>query len=245
MSVDLRTNAPVIYSMKDYQAMFDLSSADLQKVIMNCPAGFSSFNAEMTASGYVARSADFAYNLSYDDMLDFVADELSLSQEQLQLHVTNRVDAMQKPAAYWRGLALFLADYQTALGSRYFPFNGPALSAEEKDADFCVLSGSVLPIENKNIQLLLLPYYFFHSENTVDELYHALINWMSYVEEIRIFPIHDENHQEPVALAPLLLMMQNSQYSVEVRAVEYSRQDEGATNGYAMLRVWRRTCEVQ
>ncbi len=244
MAVDLRTNAPFVYSMKDYQAMFDLSSGDLQKVIMNCPAGLSSFNAEMTANGFAAFSADPAYHLSYDDLLVFIANELSLSQEQLNQHLIDQVGAEQKPAAYWSSLALFLADYQKAQKTRYFPFNAPALPMDEQGAHFCMLSGTVLPIENKHVQLLLLPYYFFHSENTVDELYHALMNWMSYVEEIRIFPIHDENHQEPGALAPLLLMLQNSEYRTELRAVEYSRQSEEMTNGHAMLRVWRRTCEV-
>ena len=61
MSLRLEQTVPFGRSLREYELMFSLSAADRRSRILDCAAGPSSFNAELTAAGGDVRSIDPLY----------------------------------------------------------------------------------------------------------------------------------------------------------------------------------------
>jgi hypothetical protein len=61
MSIRLEQTVPFGRSLREYELMFSLSAADRRSRILDCAAGPSSFNAELTAAGGDVRSIDPLY----------------------------------------------------------------------------------------------------------------------------------------------------------------------------------------
>ena len=219
-----------VYNFADYCQMFDLSEADRKKAILDFPGGVSSFNAEMHELGHSVLSADVAYVLSPDEIQQHAQkvyekneDFLTANMQTLRSHVADEVD---KIFAQWQdNMRMFIDHYaQSSSSERY-----------------CVIDSSTLPFSDGQFSLALCSDFMFHTQSSDLLSPEVLIKELCRVaHEVRVFPLLDEKGEVNPGLGPLMLMLQQDGYGVEVREVPY----ELRKGGNAMLRVWSNQCEV-
>ena len=63
---------------------------------------------------------------------------------------------------------------------------------------------------------------------------------MRVATEVRIFPLLNCHSEPSPSVAPLVMMLQDQGYGVEVREVPFALKPQGN----AMLRIWARQCNV-
>lgn len=219
------------HDLNDYQHMFDLNDDDLQKKVITCASGFDSFNAEMTHLGHKVVSCARNYDLGKSDMLDLIANNL----DRLQKHVSNNLDDflladskdLKEVEQKWtRAATLFLNDYeQGQQQKRYRADVLPSLQFDDYDFDIALCS------------------HFLFSLGTISEQAHIdYIKEMARVaKEVRLFPLNDVNGEVSDVLGPVMLALQQDNYFVEVRQVDYEFQ----RGGNAMLRAYATKCDIE
>lgn len=209
-----------IYSLADYRKMFALTDADLSRTILDYPGGISSFNAEVYAQGYSIQSADPCYHIAADDMVHFVDDVIAHNQTQLAA-----ADQTQVVQAWQQSKAQFLADY--ALG--------------QQQGRYQVMDLPLLPVADQRYQLMLCPNLMFTKRLELLNSEQIIIELCRVAEEVRIFPVVNDEGELSESLGPLLLTLQQRNYGVEIREVGYQQYH----NGNVMLRLWARECVVE
>jgi hypothetical protein len=211
----------------DYRQMYDLTTVELSKKILDFSAGTSSFNCEAHRQGMSVVSVDASYQLGLDEMrlqadhcFFHAVEQLRTNSKRLK---ASSEQAVLKVIAQWqKNLALFLADYATGKQEgRYQP---------------CVLP--TLPYEANQFQLALCTNYFFNQSMPRETILLTLKELARVAEEVRIFPLLDSEGNMPAELGPLMLYFQQNHFGVEVRAVSH----RALKNGNAMLRVWEQEC---
>ncbi len=218
-----------IYDFSDYQQMYDLTQSDFSKTILDFSAGISSFNAEASARGMKVISVDPAYQLSEAAMdshartvLHHTISQLEADPTRLQNH---SADSRQKIESLWEKTEkLFLQDYATGKSQqRYQSIKLPSF-----------------PYSSLQFQLALCTDYVFHHALSREKV-HAILKELARVaEEVRIFPLLDNNGKMPAELGPLMLYFQQKNYGIEVREVPYHT----LKGGNAMLRIWEQECRL-
>ena len=99
-----------------------------------------------------------------------------------------------------------------------------------------------LPFADFSFDFALSAHYLFADldEQTV-EFHLAIIRELARVaKEVRIFPLIDRNGKTSEFLGPVLLGLQQDNYGVEIREVDFHLYP----TGNAMLRVWAQQCEL-
>lgn len=217
-----------IYSLADYRLMFDLSEKELTKRILDFPGGISSFNAEMHALDHQVISADRIYNLQQAEMLDLGEQLFVQSEEQLR----SNIDALENPKSLedvivnWdSSKTTFLMDY--TLGREQGRYQEACLPK--------------LPFKDDQFQLALCSDFLFHLQAREGFDAKLLIAELCRVStEARIFPLMNEAGQIAEKLGPIMLLLQQNNFGIEVRQVKYPYR-KGSN---AMLRIWQRECIV-
>lgn len=206
-----------IYSLADYRQIFDLSDQDLQKELLDFPAGISSVNAELNALGHRIISAGPLYSLNPTQMQQFA---------QQNLH--RNIEASQDPAlieSWKRSTELFLNDYDIGKQhGRYIALQLPPFSQIHHPCELLLCA-----------DLLFNP----HPEGVHDtsELMNDLAKLAA---EVRIYPLPEDKTAVNSALGPVMLEFQRRNFGVEVRAIEWPHRNKSN----AMLRVWAKECIV-
>ncbi len=208
-----------IYNLNDYRQIFGLSEPDLQKKILAYPAGISSVNAELYALGHLIISGDPAYALSLMEMRDYAGKIL-----QENIAAIDKSHQSSLIAQWEHSLELFLVDYETGKKQgRYRAMDLPPFSAVEE-----------------TFELLLCTDFLFNppgNSGTAQEMMNELCKLAA---EVRIFPLPQDKNAVSAELGPLMLALQQRNFGVEIRAVDYPPCHQAS----AMLRIWARECEV-
>jgi len=226
MSIKLAEVVPWGRSLEEYIRMFDLNSDVLKLVILDCGGGPSSFNAEMTRSGYKVISCDPIYRFSareiarrikevypvilsaqYRNKEKFVWQDISSPEELGRIRMT----AMEN----------FLEDFPAGLReSRYVKDELPTLSFSTNQFDLALCS-----------HLL-----FTYSDQLSADFHLASILEMCRVaKEVRVFPLVTQFTGEPSPfLQPIVSQLTARGYQVELKRVSYEFQ----RNGNQVLRVF-------
>ena len=186
MSVELDEIIPWGRSRHEYELMFSLNRADLQKNILGCGDGPASFNAEMTQAGHSVVSFDPIYSFSGADIqarFD-ASSEVIVSQVRATLEtwnwnyhhsheglLTNRRNALMK----------FLADYE----------NG------KRAGRYRVASLPSLQFSDGQFDLALCSHLLFLYSDQLSEKFHvqSVMELCRVAKEIRIFPLLALSHQ--------------------------------------------------
>lgn len=219
------------HDLNDYQHMFDLTDEDLNKRFITCASGFDSFNAQMTQLGHQVISCARNYDLSKTEMQVLIKNNL----DRLQQYVSSNLDDfllsdskdLKEAERKWSQAAkLFLDDYETGQQQqRYRSDVLPNLQFDDFKFDYALCS------------------HFLFSLGTISEQAHiAYIKEMARVaKEVRIFPLNDVSGEVSDVLGPVMLALQQDNYFVEVRQVNYEFQ----RGGNAMLRAYATKCDIQ
>lgn len=229
MEIATVSAASWIYDFSDYQQMYDLTQKDFSKSIFDFSAGIASFNAEATRRGMSVISMDAMYALSENEMRaqaqGFLQQTISQLKEAPERLKKPSETAVNEVIHLWEKTEkLFLDDYPMGRSQlRYQPMKMPKLIYETHQFD-----------------LALCTDFIFHhalSRETVNQVLNELCR---VAEEVRIFPLLDNQGKMPKELGPLMLMLQQKNFGVEVRQVSYHT----LSGGNAMLRIWQQECHI-
>jgi len=227
--MELRDVVPWGRNLEEYRAMFALDDGELERPILGCGDGPSSFNAQVTKSGGNVVSIDPVYG--------FAKEEIARRIRETAVTVLEQV-AQNEGAYVWKeigslaglervrmaAMAEFLEDYDRGRAQgRYVEASLPHL-----------------PFGDGAFALVLCSHFLFLYGDRFDLEFHlAAVSEMCRVgNEVRIFPLLDLKGEPSRHLKPLREHLERNGWSCSVETVGYEFQ-KGAD---AMLRV-RKTRE--
>ena len=196
----------MIYGLEDYKLIFDLKQKDLEKKILEFPAGFSSFNTQMHGLGYHIVSADPLYQYDQAQLRDYA--QVNLSEDD-----------------FYRAKKM-LNDFGWGKES------GRYVAADSPEATFSF----------HQFDLLLCHDWVFKT-NPEDVLFQEerIRQLAGLAQELRIFPLTNDQGENAEALAPVMLSLQKQGFDLEVKDVGFQFEK----NGHVMLKVSVDSCDVE
>lgn len=219
------------HHIDDYCDMFALSQEDLNASFLEYGCGASAVNAEMHIAKHPIVSCDPLFVLDKPTLNT----KVSLIFEDMVARIHSNLDRYDFKRygnfeAFVRsrreGVATFFADYDLGITEkRYLP-----------------LSDTSLPFADFTFDFALSSHYFFADLDQQDVNFHvqAIQELARVAKEVRIFPLIDQHGQTSSFLGPLLLALQQAEFGIEVREVNFKLQEKGN----AMLRVWAQKCQL-
>lgn len=219
------------YHLDEYRQMFGLVDVDLNGRLLEYNSGVNAVNAELHARQLSMTSCDpwFALDASALEKkvtadVEQAIRDMKHTLQRYDFRTYGTVDALIEKRR--NGIATCLADYDKGrTEKRYLP-----------------TQKGLLPFDDDSFDLALSADCFFTGapDQTVDT-HLEQIKALAYVaKEVRIYPLVEKNGQPSLLLGPVLLGLQQGNFAVEIREVDYHLQ----CGSYAMLRVWARECQV-
>lgn len=226
MSIRLDQTVPFGRSLREYELMFLLSAADRRTRILDCAAGPSSFNAELTAAGGVVCSIDPLYQFTgaeiqrqFFQTLDQVIKQVkATSQNWVWSHHRDPNDLRQNRINV---MNMFVADYPAGQGTgRYICSSLPPL-----------------PFEQDRFDLALSSHFLFLYSDHFDEAFHldAIRAMLRVAREVRVFPLLALRAERSQHLEPICDCLRREGYTFSIERVGYELQ----RGGNEMLRLRR------
>jgi SAM-dependent methyltransferase len=206
-------------SLADYRKMFNLNDDELHLSILDCGAGPSSFNVEMTHLGNQVISCDPIYQFTREEIQQRILKTYPIIIEGLKANFDRFVwQDIQTPEAQGEirlaAMNQFLADLKEGLKQgRYLNRELPNLFFTSQQFDLALCS-----------HLL-----FTYSEQFSYEFHLQAIQEMCRVaREVRIFPLL-ENFTGNVSphLEPIQKELQQHNYQTQIISVDYEFQKNG------------------
>lgn len=209
-------------SLAEYRAMFALTAADLERSIMDCPGGASSFTAELSAAGGRVVAADPTYARPAREVAQLSRDDMKRANDYQRRNPDEYVwtffDGHESYlASRSRSVELFLADH-TAHPQRYVAAALPAL-----------------PFRDRAFDLALCSHLLFSYADRLDRAFHlAAIRELARVAaEVRVFPLVPMGQADSPELAAIVAGLTGAGCRATVHTVDYELQ----RGGNQMLRV--------
>lgn len=219
------------YHLDEYRQMFNLSDAELDSRLLEYNCGATAVNSEFRAHNRSIISSDPLFSNDKSTLVKAVKKTFDeavyfLQKTQQQYDFTDYGGVEHLIEQRRQGVSEFLLDYeQGKIEGRYIP-------AKQEG----------LPFENCSFDLALSANYLFASMEEQDADFHlqCIRELTRVAREVRIFPLIDRHGQPSPLIGPVLLGLQQANYGVEIRDVDYQLQH----GGHAMLRVWALECQV-
>ena len=220
---------PILWGhhVNEYQAMFGLSNAEIRTRILEYGCGPSAVNATLHHQGICIVSLDPLFNQPLALLTEEVNSLFNARLEQvlqnpLQFDVQEYGGMSAFIDSRRNGLNIFFNDYEQGVAE------GRYLEIPEH-----------LPFAHHAFDFALVSHYLFIDTEIQHQL-EIIQSLANIANEVRIFPLIDSQAQASPLLGPVLLGLQQANYGVEVREVDYYLYPKGN----AMLRVWAQTCSV-
>lgn len=215
---NLEQVAPWGRSRRQYAAFFGLADVVAGSQILDCAAGPSSFNAELTSSSYRVISADPLYALPKTEIARRIAAarEVMLSglrAARNRFLWTNVGTPEESVEANMAAMDRFLGDFDAGLGEQRY------VAAALPD----------LPFAERSFDLVLCSHFLFLYSGLLDAAFHcAALRAMARVgREVRVFPLLDLDGQKSCHLDAVTSTLSSEGYDLRVRAVGYEFQKGG------------------
>lgn len=227
MSICLNETVPLGRSLREYELMFSLSAADRRSLILDCAAGPSSFNAELTAAGGDVWSVDPLYQFGgaeiqrqFFSTLDHVIDQVRATpQNWIWSCHRNPEDLRRNRIAV---MERFIAHYSGAKGTGRY------------------VCGALpnLPLETGRFDLALSSHFLFLYSDHFDAAFHlaAVQALLRVSREVRIFPLLSLRAERSWHLDPVCAQLGREGHHISIERVDYELQ----RGGNEMLRLRRR-----
>ncbi len=212
----------------EYQRLFALTDADLQRKILGCGDGPSGFNAEATWRGCRVVSCDPLYRFSaaqirarveavYDQMIE----QTRLNQSEFVWQTISSVEELGRMRM--QAMREFLADYEPGRSQ------GRYLEAELP----------VLPFADDSFDLALCSHFLFLYTEQLAESFHreALTEMCRVAKEVRVFPLLALGSKPSRYVEPVADFLRQAGLVVSIETVPYEFQ----RGGNQMMRIRRRS----
>jgi hypothetical protein len=222
--IPLKQIVPLGRTLREYELMFTLTSADQGLKILGCGDGPASFNAEWTARGGSVISIDPIYEFSgaeikhrFEAVIDEIMANVDASSDRWVWGFHRNVKALRRNRV--TAMERFLADYDAGKSAgRYQVGELPILSFPDRTFDLALCS-----------HLL-----FLYSNLLSTEFHLASLRQLSRVAaEVRVFPLLDLTDNPSAHLDPVRLMLAREGIETFIEPVGYEFQ----RGGNQMLRV--------
>lgn len=218
MGLTLEKVVPWGRSLVEYQRMFVLTPADLQRRIIDCGAGPASFNAEMTEQGYSVVSCDPIYQFAaaeiaqrIDETYPIILSGVAAHLDRYCWHDIANPDQLGK--VRMAAMRQFLADFPTGFAA----------------GRYCAAALPTLPFPDQAFDLALCSHLLFTYSDQLSLEFHraAIAEICRIAQEVRIFPLLKISGE----LSPHLPILQSELiqqgYSAIVQTVPYEFQKNG------------------
>jgi hypothetical protein len=225
MALQLDKVVPWGRSAREYRAMFALGADDLERRILDCGGGPSSFTAEMAQQDRRVTSCDPLYQFSAAEIsrqIDETYPRMTALNEATRDNF--RWDYYGSPAQLGQirlqAMHLFLDDY----------------TAGKEQGRYVVGELPALPFPGRSFDLALCSHCLFtYSEQFSTEFHiESLLDMERVAGEVRVFPLLTAFSGDPSPhLSPVMEELRRQGYAVEIRQVDYEFQK----GGNQMLRV--------
>lgn len=220
------------HDLAEYCEMFELTQADLSSKILEVGSGPTAVNRQLTDKGGHIISCDALFGENEATLrqhsfaeFDFMVEQIKQNQSMFNWQTYGSLENFV--AKRRQGVEAFLSDYESA----------------KKEQRLVATSDYQLPFDDFAFELAVSSHFLFANIDNQDVDFHVnVIKQMCRVaKEVRIFPLIDRFANVSELLGPVLLMLQQANYGVEVKQVEYPLQQKGN----AMLRVWPLQCDIK
>ncbi len=206
-------------SFEEYQAMFSLSEADLEKKIVGCGDGPACFNAELTRKGGHVISTDPIYqfgaqgirarvNAVYPEIMD----QMRKTKDSYIWEALRGVEELG--AVRMKAMENFLADFpQGKMDGRYVNAMLPKL-----------------PFHDKQFDLALCSHYLFLYSEQVSLSDHVLsmLELCRIADEVRVYPLMSLDGNESKHLQLVIPVLSEKGIDVSLEKVVYQFQKGAA-----------------
>jgi SAM-dependent methyltransferase len=223
MAFELKSVVPWGRNLAEYQLMFNLAEADLDRRIISFGDGPAGFNAQMHELGHRVVSLDPIYQFSREELAGRIRETRDEVLAQVERNQGNFVWTHIRDVAHLERIRMgamerFLVDYEAGRREgRYVPHALPDRTPYADDAFDLGLSSHFLVLY-ANLGL------DFHQQ--------ALQEMLRICREVRIFPLLDLNANESAVL-PGIREYFGTDHALSVEPVAYEFQ----RNGNRMLRI--------
>lgn len=219
------------HGVDEYRDMFDLSTDDINSKILEYGAGPSAVNSQQTPLTHQVVSCDPLFvldkaTLASKSVMIFADMAEQIKQEQARFDFSRSGSLEQLIIERQQGMQQFFADYLQG----------------KKDGRYVGITDYHLLFADFSFDFALVPHYLFADldEQTIEFHLHVIRELARVAKEVRIFPLIDREGNASDFLGPVLLGLQQDNYGVEVREVDFHLHQ----SGNAMLRVWAQQCDV-
>lgn len=219
------------HSVEEYREMFDLSQDEINSKILEYGCGPSAVNSQLAQSNNRVVSCDPLFVLDRDTLYSKtvmlftqMADEVQAHQDHFDFSRSGGFDPLMADRKL--GIETFFTDYDQG----------------KSDQRYIGVTDYNLPFADFSFDFALCSHYLFADldEQTVDFHLSVIRELARVAKEVRIFPLIDKDGNTSPFLGPVLLGLQQENYGIEVREVDFHLHQ----SGNAMLRVWAQQCAV-
>ncbi|NEP88179.1 MAG: SAM-dependent methyltransferase [Okeania sp. SIO2C2] len=218
MTIKLEKIVPWGRNLDEYISMFDLTPEEKKLKILDCAAGPSSFNYEMTFQRYNVISCDPIYKFS--------ADEISQRIQATSQNIIDQVKA-NYDTFVWQNLKSpenllkvrmaamekFLLDFPNGFQQKRY------LTAELPK----------LPFDNHRFDLALYGHFLFLYSDHLSAEFHleSILEMCRVAKQVRIFPLLKLSGEISPLLTPIIEKLTTKGYKAEIKQVTYEFQKGG------------------
>jgi SAM-dependent methyltransferase len=197
-------------SFAEYQAMFDLSDADLELSILDCCAGASGFTAELAARGGTGKAVDPAYGLPRADVIAAISNGASGAAQMID-------DNQDRFVWDWYGSPGRRDQLRKDAAERF--------ARDYVERPHAYVAGALpgLPFHDSAFDIVLCSHLLFTWSDQLGEDWHrAALRELARVagREVRVFPLVVQGTGEPVGFLDRLA----GELGAERRTVPYEFQ---------------------
>jgi len=199
-------------SMAEYQAMFNLTEADLSKKILGCSDGPASFNAELTQLNGNITSVDPLYQFTkqqIEQRIDQVAPQIIA---EVRKHEDDFIwDSFESPDDLMThrlsSMSQFLDDYQQGCDeNRYLNQSLPKLDFSDQHFDLALCSH----------------FLFLYSDHLSYEFHlDSLIELSRVAKQVRIYPLINLDNQPSIHLESCIRQLTDLGLKIELKPSHY------------------------
>jgi hypothetical protein len=215
MGLKLEQIVPWGRSLAEYCQMFNLTSTELAKQILDCGGGPSSFTAELTQQGAKVVSCDPIYQFSVEQIEQRIQATYPLIVEGLAANLDSYIwQEISSPVELGeirlKAMRQFLADFPSGLN----------------DGRYQEAALPQLPFGDRQFDLALCSHLLFtYSDQLSPEFHLAAIQELCRVAtEVRIFPLLTTSGEASPALPSLLHDLTERGYRAHIVSVNYEFQ---------------------
>ncbi|WP_424354283.1 SAM-dependent methyltransferase [Methanobacterium sp. MBAC-LM] len=209
---------PLGRTFTEYQAMFSLNKADLNKNILDCGGGPSSFNYEMKMQNKEVITIDPLYQFSKEDIKKRIDetfnDVMAQAKANQDNYIWKNIKTVEELAeTRMSAMKLFLNDFETGKNDKRY------INAALPD----------LPFKKEEFDLALSSHFLFLYSDMLSLDFHisAVDEMLRVAREVRIFPLLDLSTDKSQHVEEIIRIFKEKEMQVSIETVNYEFQKGG------------------